>query len=371
MKTILLLTAFLFITLICDAQIKTSEINLTNRIPVILEHKKPSRQLPFKINNVNIIDARYDTCGIGYLSSANHIIKTGVKLSTYGKISKNGWPKIYSFTASADSAIDNWVSAHLQVAESSSGNKKLLIVIKKLWLTSAAAPALNENGKKGQQNQGWDKGIICKLEFYLENENIYYPLYRVDSIYTLKDDVADDNELFITTVLISTMDKLFTINTDNIIAKGRKLSFNDIQANYKKQQDLPILNASVFTKGVYKTFEEFKMNAPSLKEYEFREGEMGDLLYVKNDGTEYPERNAWGFCDGKNLFINSGDKYSSLIKNQHTFYFEGLKGIERKAKHDVPYTSLFNVITNTGRKVTKFKGILKYYQVDMETGEVF
>ena len=196
-------------------------------------------------------------------------------------------------------------------------------------------------------------------------------MYRVDSIFTFKDEVTANIQLSISNVLISTFDKLFTINVDKIIANGRKLSFNDIQTNYKMQQSLSILNAPVFTKGVYKTFEEFKKNAPSLKEYEFRESEMGDLLYVKNNGTEYPERNAWGFCDGTNLFINSGNKFSSLIKSQHTFYFEGLKGSERKAKHDIPYTSLFNVITNTGRKITKFKGVLKYYQVDMETGEVY
>jgi hypothetical protein len=60
-----------------------------------------------------------------------------------------------------------------------------------------------------------------------------------------------------------------------------------------------------------------------------------------------------------------------LLKRHSTFYFSGIKSITKKVKHDVPFTSLFNVITNTGRKVNKYKGVLKYYQIDMETGEAY
>ena len=72
------------------------------------------------------------------------------------------------------------------------------------------------------------------------------------------------------------------------------------------------------------------MNAPSLTEYELRRGKFGDILYVKEKGIEYPERNEWGFCNGTDLFINSTDKYSKLIKQQHSFYFAGIKGITKK-----------------------------------------
>jgi hypothetical protein len=184
----------------------------------------------------------------------------------------------------------------------------------------------------------------------------------------MKENLSDNTSLFITSALRNSLSKLFTVNVDKVFVNARRLSIADIYTSIKRNRAMPILNTISFTKGVYKTFDEFKMNAPSLKDYELRKSELSDLLYVKENNAEYPERNAWGYCDGTNIFINSGDKYSIAIKNQDAFYFEGIKGITRKTKHDVPYTSLFNVVTNTGRKVTKFKGVMKYYQIDMETG---
>ncbi|MBL0146188.1 MAG: hypothetical protein IPP48_10825 [Chitinophagaceae bacterium] len=101
-----------------------------------------------------------------------------------------------------------------------------------------------------------------------------------------------------------------------------------------------------------------------------RKGKFGDLLYAK-DGKNAQGKNAWGFCDGINLFINSGDKYSKLLRQQNTFYFAGIKSVKKQIKHDLLYTSLLNLATNTGRKKSSFKVVKKYYQIDMETGEVY
>jgi hypothetical protein len=98
---------------------------------------------------------------------------------------------------------------------------------------------------------------------------------------------------------------------------------------------------------------------------------MGDILYVMENGQEYPMRNAWGFCNGTKLYVNSSDKYFKLIKRQNTFYFAGIKGIKKKLKHDMLYASLYNLVTDTGRKKTKFSITVKHYKLDMETGEVY
>ena len=132
-----------------------------------------------------------------------------------------------------------------------------------------------------------------------------------------------------------------------------------------------MLNEISFKKGVYKNFEEFKMNSPSLTDYDLRVGKLGDILYVKENGLEYPERKAWGFCNGTDIFINSADKYSKLIRRGNTFYFLGIKGIIRKTKHDLTRASIFNLATNSGVKYISYSKISKYYKVDMETGEVY
>ncbi len=209
------------------------------------------------------------------------------------------------------------------------------------------------------------------MEFYLEKETVIYPLYKIDTIFTYDKDLYNFTTFYITESLKQSLKKLFRINFDEVLIRGRKLSINEIELNNNRNLAIQILNDVELKKGVYKNFIEFKTNKPSITNYELRVGKMGDILYVMENGQEYPMRNAWGFCNGTELYVNSSDKYFKLIKRQNTFYFAGIKGIERKAKHDLLYTSLYNLITDTGRKKTKFSIILKHYKLDMETGEVY
>jgi hypothetical protein len=141
---------------------------------------------------------------------------------------------------------------------------------------------------------------------------------------------------------------------------------------YNKNKRTSIDLSSVKNKkGVYKTFAEFKSNQPSIAEFEFSKGAMGDILYVKENNSEYPFRNAWGYCDGNKIFINSCDKYFQLHKRQNTLYFTGLKGIKKVIKTDVLGSSILAMVSETSRKKTKFVKVMKYYVVDMETGDVF
>jgi hypothetical protein len=153
--------------------------------------------------------------------------------------------------------------------------------------------------------------------------------------------------------------------------RQKKLSLTDIITFNKRNLNLPILNESILKKGAYASYEEFKNNNPSIKEYQYKKGEMGDFLYVKENGVEHPDRTVWGFCDGTNIYINSADKFSLLVREGNTFYFNGIKSISKKVVHRIMYTSVFNLVTNTGQKRTVYKAKPRYYQVDMEDGEVY
>jgi len=359
-KTIEFCIFFILISIAATAQINTRIINYKNTFNVKLEDEKSIVSLTTRINWVNVIDARDDTTGLGYYSANDPIFR-------------KDWPKIYHFDSSTAVAarIQKWVSNYLKLSNNIPAGNNLLIVIKKLWLSSEAALIQFDNGERGQANEGWDAGVVSKFEFYLQRDSIYYPLFRVDSTFSFKENLPKAAGDFITTALKNSLNKLPDINFEEVIAKRRKLSINDILASLVKKTAVQILNIASYKKGVYKSFEEFKTNSPSITEYELRKGQMGDILYVKENNTEYPERKAWGFCDGNDIYINSGDKYSKLIKFQNTFYFEGIKGRVKHVSHDIPYTSLFNLATNTGRKVSSYKVIPKFYEVDMETGEVY
>jgi hypothetical protein len=89
-------------------------------------------------------------------------------------------------------------------------------------------------------------------------------------------------------------------------------------------------------------FNEFKLNSPSTINYEFKPGKLGDILYIKKDGLEYPERNAWGYCDGEKTYVYSADKFFELFRTDNTFYFKGMKSLTKKVNDMIGNASILN-----------------------------
>ena len=340
------------------AQVANNGLPNIDQLNIQLKYESAEKPLADVFSNIEVIDARDDSSKIGYYST--------------GAEGKN-WPKQYRILPSAKDGIDDWVTNYLAInTKNTFLHTTLLIVIKKFWLTTAAAPATIQNDKKVQPKQfGFDPGILTKLEFYLGKDSVFYPMYKFDSVFIYHLVLPQHSDYYITESLKQSLKKLFKINLVDVLNRGRKLSMREIESNNNKNTAIEILNTPRYKKGVYKNFTEFKTNSPSILEYEVRKGSMGDVLYVKENGAEYPFRNAWGFCDSTNLFINSGDKYSKLIRRQNSFYFTGFKGVERKANLNILTASLFNMATNTGSKHTQFIKVIKYYKVDIETGEAF
>jgi hypothetical protein len=381
MRIILFLILILFIYQPALAQIEAKAIDFDNKLEINPEKEVFSQSFGNRIHSVNVIDVRDDTGAIGY-----HYLKAGdahryfVKPGSSPKNKDNDvWSKVYHCAPNLSDGFANWINEYLQCRKDGSVKNKLLIVVKKFWLSSEADEMRFDNDKTGQAIDGWDPGVLCKLEFYLERDSVFFPLYRIDSVFTYKERLNDyagtkfvDNaDLFVTSALKSSLEKLAEINLDEILAKRRKLFFKDICQEYSKKSEIAVLKVTAFNKGVYTSFEEFKANAPSITGYELRKGTIGDILYIKEGGSDYPTRNAWGFCDGTDIFINSGDKYSKLVRRENTFYFLGVKGVKQGIKHIAMMSSGLNYAMNTGPKKKVYKLDLKYYQIDMETGEVY
>ncbi len=381
MRIIAFVILLLALSIPIFAQIEAKAIDFNNKLEINLEKEFFVQSFGNKIHSVNVIDVRDDTMAVGY-----HYLKAGdaqrylVQPGTLPKNKDNDkWSKVYHCPPTLSIGFSDWINEYLQCRKNASVKNKLLIVVKKFWLSPEADEIRDENDKVGQAINGWDAGVLCKLEFYLENDSIFFPLYRIDSVFTFKERLNDyrgtrfvDNAgFFVTSVLKTSLAKLADINQDEVIAKRRKLSLGDIRRDFSKKMNVPVLQFIDLKKGAYKNFEEFKSNAPSIAWYEFRKGPGGDILYIKEGDAEYPTRDIWGFCDGKDIFINSGDKYSKLVRRENTFYFFGVKGMTQKTKNDFWTSSSLNYFSGNGPKKTVYKLDLKYYQVDMDTGEVY
>lgn len=353
MKTNAILLYLLFSSFLSFCQVKTPVIKAGDTLVVKLDSLVAFQHVSNNIRGVEVLDLRDDTSSIGYYVS-----------KFFKKIRR------LTFDTATDYVVGNWMCNYLKIDKGNVGDN-LFVCLKKLRISNEATLRVFENGHEGQVDNGWDEGALVKIEFYLRREKYYFPLYRYDSLLNIEGKLPDDACMFLTTAFSSALSKLFTLNLEKVSETSRKLTLEDIVARSEKETQVPILIETSFKKGVYKTFDEFKMNAPSVADYEFKKGKFGDMLYVKEGDNEFPDRTAWGFCDGKNIFINSSDIFSELIRDGTTFYFKGIKSVTKKAKHRVLKSSTFNLATNSGEKHSVYSVDNKYYQIDMETGEVY
>ncbi len=353
MKAIIIFLYLSFCSFFSFSQLKTRLLKTEDVLPIELGSKISAEPAISHIRGIEVLDLRDDTTSMGYSFS-----------SFYKKTSR------IIFDGPTAYVVSKWIGNYLKIDKGNFGDK-LLVCIKKLRLSNEARVKVFEHGHEGQPQNGWDEGILINIEFYLHREEFYYPLYRYDSVLNIDGKLPGDASMFVTTAFSSVLSKFFTINIEQRLTSARKLNLEEILSRRNKQTHIPIFTETAYKKGVYKTFEEFKMNAPSVTEYEYKKGKLGDVLYVKEGKNEFPDRMAWGFCDGKNVFINSSDIFSELIRDGNTFYFKGIKSITKTTRHRLETASLFNLATNTGQKRSAYSVDSKYYQIDMETGEVY
>jgi hypothetical protein len=355
MKFILLTNFSLLVFLHCfcqDDKVDSLKIKTT-----VITLDLPDTILPVikKLSSLIVIDSRFDSTSFGFYK---------------GLLDKN-----YSITAGANSAneIGSFIRHYLQLSTvDSSSAPGIVIVLKKLWLTNEFA---EDGEKKSEKNDDvWLSGVIAKFEFYLSNGDTYIPFYRFDTSYASAKKISLFAKDYIRDVLILSLQKLITADFKNIISARKKMSLNEIIAYSKQQLNVPIITAKSYQRGVYKTFEEFKMNTPSIVNYEIKNDKLTDILFVRDDKGEYPVRNVWGFCDGSRLYINSANNYFQLIKRQNTFITSGVKSLSRNRHVKAGNVIFLGVLAGGVGKANKnisYGLNLRPYELDMDSGELY
>ena len=274
---------------------------------------------------IHIVDARPDTSTIGLAQNYNqkpYFINT----SNYFSME-----------------VGQFVNGYIVCDKSSS--LSVVMVIKKFWISG-----IQDKGNSQQFN-----GLIhdsvsqrvttlqARIEFYLKNKTDYYALYRFDSTFTTARWPSQDAAELAEVALKASLSKLFFISSrfPSVFAERRKFSWEEIDLHNKKGFDLPILKDSALVSGVYFSFEDFKNNAPSQKKFELSNDKLAALILIKDpDGKLTPASNAWGYCDGKNLFVRSLSYYFRLQRRENSFYIYGAKRYAHTTVFSIPGTGI-------------------------------
>jgi hypothetical protein len=259
--------------------------------PLPAQHK-----LPF--SSIKIIDRRQDTVKIGFIPAGPN--REGP----------------YSFECmrvrgGLTYALENVLNEHYQPSFSNDSTH-LYIVVKRFW----ADPFPNNKIEQTENIEGKSVfDIYFNFELFYEKNNLYYPLKKIDTLFQtfISDSIegCSDRRIKNCKVYGYALAKVFEEIDFNFYASRmdkikNKISRQRLDSFINKYNNYPILNDSVFQKGVYMSFEEFRNNNPSVKNYTtelLRKGANKMLVvYDEENGKRERIKEYWGYCDGENIF---------------------------------------------------------------------
>jgi hypothetical protein len=266
----------------------------------------------------------------------------------------------------------------------------VLMVINKFWISSYSNPS--DESKIWNMIDDTSKEIkvslFAKIEFYLYKDSAYYALYRFDSVFSADvkksmNTAGNINKVFVRYLvqdaLESSLYKLANMDSQwqYIVSSKRKFTRKEIDTHDRNYFDMPVLKDSPLATGVYLTFEEFKNNNPSIKEFQVTKDKLNDFISIKDpSGRQMPLTEAWGYCDSSyQTFIRSGHNYFKLQRRQNAFYIYGSNQTIREISQSSTAPGM-NPANNTSTaggnplKYEDFKLLLRPFQLDWDTGKL-
>lgn len=311
--------------------------------------------LPFSY--IEMVDVRHDTSKLGF-----HRPKFSNKAEVFTTDS--------GLHVGMGSYLNRYYSNNLD----KNSSKHLLVCLKKFWLSDFDRSEI-ENADENNDRSF----LYIKTELYLQSGEQYFPVQRLDTIFITKRLAKYSAVDFMQEAMKYAVEKMravdFTAITKKRSVDRRRLdSFNVANISTVFETDQLI-------RGVYLSFEEFRNNRPSYKEFDIKFEKLTDILYVKeSDGKFYVKRNVWGFYNGKNLFIRMGLNYFPLFRHQQTLEFFGSNNLQKRTisvphfmgNTFVPmrYAAALAAV-NSSTKVNSKIARIRPFQIDMETGQFY
>ena len=253
MKLIAVIILPILFTLSSAAQDKTDRANPGNLAEKTyrLNPKEAAQSLSLPFSQVKVIDARFDTTKIGFVTVQGSLTR-----------------KLNLETGLA-AGLENYFQFSTGLSNSDSLN--LLIVVKKFWI-SLSAP-LNYEKSKTSSSYALPMSLHAKWELYLFKGNEYLPFRRIDTLIKNDQPIAklfnhENNKVGVEenihSILRHFLSQFSYEGAMKVFDERNKKSLAEIIAANNTRFEIPVLKAAKINKGIYLSFEEFKNNQPSI-----------------------------------------------------------------------------------------------------------
>jgi hypothetical protein len=379
----LILGCLLFFSLPGMPQAHLSLSDLPSVIIHLGEAKTALASCPFR--NFEVIDQRADTARIGI---HNYVPDIG-----------NSRNRQLVFRQPAAREIAEWLNAHFTRPGAPFTG---LIVLRNLWLSDANY--LREDRIKNPDILYDRTHIRLKAEIYAVQDSAYIPIMRFDTLQTYRRNNQYNNintyyylwDRDLTDLLDNMIDSVSTV-TPPRAETGRRIHLDDIHRFNHSRFDVPITQSATLNPGVYANFEEFRSNKPSNRNCEIRMEKKNRMLYIKDaGGASYYSHDAWGYCDGDNVYVMRDGILLPMWKEGGGYYFLGQAHKERSSPdnpeapfHDLHLAERLNDSAREGNYPNAsapepglghnlYSGNSRYavqlqriYTIDMDSGKIY
>jgi hypothetical protein len=357
MKYLLLSSVcWLFLCLSTSAQHKVVTINDLSRKTVHFD-KPDAQRFSGLFRHFEVIDERPDTGRIGISLLIGTI--------------RGNYDRQFVFDKPAAAEISDYLNRYCTRPDAPF---TALVVLRGLWLSNSNY--LGPDGLKSAETQYEQWHIRLKAEIYAKRDSLYIPIFRYDTAWSKKMDDYTSAQHASFSELEANLSNLFLNLADSAssVTEQKQNSSRPIT-----RQQIDDFNRSRFDKfadtnttcarGVYANFEEFINNAPSIQDFEIKMEKKDHLLYIKDAaGKTNFSADAWGYCDGKSLFIMRDGILWPVWKEEKAFYFYALS--DKEINMPQTFSALGQPIYNPKARESLEKEIC-IYTLDTDTGEIY
>jgi hypothetical protein len=319
---------------------------------------KVNRQLAegfnFPFSSIKVLDCRQDTTKIGF-------IEKGVGRTPYKKlIVENGFQK----------SGEIFYNQYYQNCLSGDSNQ-LLIVAKKFWVNRSAKRNIQRRNNTNNIDNDFD--LYVQFDYFLKRRDEFMPIKRIDTIFSMGrnyikaeyESYRENDYSFYEFVLIKMIEAVdYKFYSDRFQISRNRKKLDAVLNFYKTKMEYPILKDSIYKKGIYMSFNEFRNNRPSIENFKVEQNKKaGKLLFTSKNDSSIEVIKYWGYCDGKDIFCY--DLSHPVQRVGNTFEFFAESKVIRYYSTGTPntiYGEIPRVNFYTREKV------YEPHQFDMETG---
>ena len=163
--------------------------------------------------------------------------------------------------------------------------------------------------------------VKVEVECFYKTGELFFPAFKHEATYTDRSiKLKESFSSIVREMLEPLKQKLISMDSSSVVKK-KSFTREEVQNRYAERFNVPILTASNYVRGVYRNWQEFRRNMPSIRKFRVKTVRSGGYFLIDSSNNVITPSTIFGFCDGQTIWLQSGDFGYPLYKVGNSFEF--------------------------------------------------